>query len=691
MDAFHLWEITGKMSAMQPRTAPVPALSITHMQGAAPFQFQLTRLPDGKSLIPVAIPSPYEAPVAGHPKPLMHELRWYLEQFLDYPFPPEVAHAEHVLEALKQWGRQAFNALFDRRDAGMWLDASDMLQVRSDDPNVLSWPREALFDDRRGSFIAHQRRVERRLNELADPPALGSLPTDRVQILLVVARPYEEDVRYRSIARPLMELIQSQNLPAQVTVLRPPTFDRLREHLREKPGYYHVLHFDGHGAFGDGGSHFSSERFRARQGCLVFEDTEGQADEKSAADLSALLREHAVPLVVLNACQSAALDDKAESAFSSVATALLQSGMRSVVAMAYSLYVSGAQAFLPAFYRRLFEEGEVAEAVRAGRQHMLVQKKRLSARGPYEFEDWLLPVLYQQAPLGLPFAAGGKPEQRSSRLPEEVLKYRDEYGFIGRDGAVLEMERALHRKAPCLLIQGLGGVGKTTLARGFLRWLDETEGLDGAQWFDFREIHTSEYVINRMGEAFYGENFGVAANKLELLADAFRQWRVVVVWDNFESAEQNLPASDRIELGRFLEAIRGTRGKVVMTSRTGEEWLAPSLRFELTLRGLDGEERWEYCEVILRELGLGGKVKRDDPDLAELLTQLGGHPLAMRVVLPKLERMPAAKVATAPAHESGGTGTQRRGRARPAVCHAALCGARLTGGLAADAGAGGAA
>ena len=60
---------------------------------------------------------------------------------------------------------------------------------------------------------------------------------------------------------------------------------------------------------------------------------------------------------------------------------------------------------------------------------------------------------------------------------------------------------------------------------------------------------------------------------------------------------------------------------------------------------MDGEERWEYCETILRELGL--KVDRDDPELSKLMDQLAGHPLAMRVVLPKLEGMPAARIAEA--------------------------------------------
>jgi hypothetical protein len=230
---------------MEARLAPTGILAIKHIPGSSPAVFELTRLTDGKSLPPINIPSPYEAQVTGHPKPLMAELKWYLERFLDYPFPPEVAHAEHVLDTLKLWGTEAFNALFDRRDAGSWLNAADAIQIRSDSPNVLSWPWEALFDQQTGSYVAHQRRIERRLNQLADPPALKPLPTDCVNILLVVARPYQNDVGYRSIARPLVELIQSQDLPARVTVLRPPTFDNLREHLHRYPDRYHVLHCNG--------------------------------------------------------------------------------------------------------------------------------------------------------------------------------------------------------------------------------------------------------------------------------------------------------------------------------------------------------------------------------------------------------------------------------------------------------------
>ena len=66
----------------------------------------------------------------------------------------------------------------------------------------------------------------------------------------------------------------------------------------------------------------------------------------------------------------------------------------------------------------------------------------------------------------------------------------------------------MHRKPAGLLIQGLGGVGKTTLARGFLQWLQATDGLGkGGFWFTFQDIRSAEFVFNRMGEALFGPQF----------------------------------------------------------------------------------------------------------------------------------------------------------------------------------------
>jgi hypothetical protein len=148
-----------------------------------------------------------------------------------------------------------------------------------------------------------------------DPAPLGGeLPKDRVNILLVIARPKEGDVKYRSVGRPLVELIEKRNLPAHVHVLRPPTFDRLREHLKERAGYYHIVHFDGHGGYGGlpaaaaGGS---PHAYEAPEGRLLFEDEKGKPYLVSAEKLSTLLQEYRVPAMVLNACRSAMIDGRA--------------------------------------------------------------------------------------------------------------------------------------------------------------------------------------------------------------------------------------------------------------------------------------------------------------------------------------------------------------------------------------------
>ena len=452
-------------------------LLIRHVESGDPPKFQAICPQDARSTETVAIPSPVGFPVEGRPNSdLMRELRWYLEGFLDYPFPPETEHAERVRDALRRWGVEAFNKLFgDRRGGEIFNDAtregyeSLHLLISSDDPQVLGWPWEALHDPQVGQ-LAQTCQIERRLNTVRKPDKIGHpWPDNQVNILLVTARPYAADVRYRSISRPLVELIDKQDLPAQVTVLRPPTFESLREHLRERPNHYHIVHFDGHGSYGvnpapSGGPHM----LQGPEGRLIFEDDQGNPDPITAEQLSVLLRQHHIPAIVLNACQSAMVDQGAKDPFASVAAALLKSGIRSVVAMAYSLYVSGAQEFLPAFYRDLFRTGNVAKAARAGRQRMFQQKDRVCPRGRYPLDDWLVPVVYQQEPFDFSFAAKAKKAKADGgpELPGEARDTENPYGFIGRDGAVLALERAMRRPPAGLLIQGLGGVGKTTLARG---------------------------------------------------------------------------------------------------------------------------------------------------------------------------------------------------------------------------------
>lgn len=625
-------------------------------------QFVVTRLGDGKHSSPVTLTPPEQTAVKGRPNSnLQQDLRWYLEKFLDYPFDPETFTAERVQDALQSWGEHCFTTLFQGQ-ALLWFDAARQqglenltLKIASNDPRILAWPWEALRDPD-GATLAHTCRIERQVDKVHDPlPLPDNLPRDCINILLVIARPYgDNDVGFHALSRPMIELLRKQHLPVHINVLRPPTFEQLRQTLHERCGFYHIVHFDGHGGYGEAGHTGSPHAFKGLQGMLIFEDDQAEPAPVTAEQLTQLIAEYRIPIMVLNACQSARIDERADDAFASVAAALLKAGIRSVVAMGYNLYVSGAQQFVPAFYQRLLTSGKVAEATRAGRQAMRAQDGRVCVRGTFPLQDWLVPVLYQQDAVTLP-AFTQKPSlpnlDTDNPLPEEARELGD-YGFIGRERAVQALERArLQQPQAAFLIHGMAGVGKTTLAKGFLHWLRDTNGLGaGTFWFSFEAIRNAEYVINTLVDALFGTHARAASleQKFTALVQVLREQPFLLVWDNFESASgiagtevtALLSDDDRSLLKKLLKQLRGGKTKVLITSRSPENWLTPQECYRLPLSGLQGEELWEYCNAVVADLGL--QIDRKHQDFIALLKELDGHPLAIRAILLRLDERKAA-------------------------------------------------
>ncbi|HJS23459.1 MAG TPA: CHAT domain-containing protein [Pyrinomonadaceae bacterium] len=132
-------------------------------------------------------------------------------------------------------------------------------------------------------------------------------------------------------------------------MLSPPTLPALRDELdralnEKKP--YHVVHFDGHGVYdpkvGQDGLCFENpedtRKLEKRRHATVFTD-----------QLGPLLRDHRIPLVFLEACQTA----QAEKASESVASELLKVGVASVVAMSHSVLIETSRRFVEAFYEAL--------------------------------------------------------------------------------------------------------------------------------------------------------------------------------------------------------------------------------------------------------------------------------------------------------------------------------------------------
>ncbi|MEH2272565.1 MAG: tetratricopeptide repeat protein [Nostoc sp.] len=574
------------------------------------------------------------------------ELRWYLEDYLKFPYGIFPDNAVKIEQKLQHWGQQLFELVFRSTEKGReffqeatreGLDNCE-LGIISDNAEVLNLPWELLYSPDYQFLAPSLAGMYRSLSSQGVKAPLPAMPNDQLNILLVIARPYDrQDVGFKTIARPLLAALQPIRQRVNLKVLRPPSLKAFEAELQANKGFYHIVHFDGHG-------NFDSET----QGVLVFEDEQGNEQAVSAREIAQYLTDCRVPIFVLNACKSGQVG---EEAFSSVAGQLVKLGAKGVVAMAYTIKAKGAEHFIGRLYGELVRGECIATAVAAGRKSMSIDKMRPSPKGNLPLQDWLVPVLYQQEPY-TPFVpkktapsfadlmaqTDNTPESsKAVGLPDESA-----YGFIGRDYEILRLERAF-RQNHLVLVQGMGGVGKTELAAGFARWLNDTQGREHIFFTSFEQGAGLSQVINQIGRALGGERFSqMMPDKQEDVVRQYLQTNpCLLIWDNFEPVngfptgnEPLLSGEERNKLKRFLKELRGGKSWVLITSRHEELWLDCGYSL-INLQGLSQADAQELAAKILQTVGV--ERKNLPAEYLELLKLLGGHPLSLRVVLPHLK------------------------------------------------------
>lgn len=604
------------------------------------------------------------------------ELRWYLEEYLLYPFDPAPDVARRVERSICDVGTALFQGVFpDGSDAGdLWTGVRTRLpairvEIATDSRTAVTIPWESIRPAggepplalSAGSFV----RVPQRTPEREVTPA-GDVAG--VRILLVICRPSRtDDVPFRSVAmRVVRSLELSDSLSLQV--LRPPTFKRLvacLQEARDAGRPYSIVHFDGHGRYANPFAATPEEASRNLRGFLVFEDANGGGVLVHGRKLGAVLRRAGVSILVLNACRSAYADvldapgdplpDERVGAFGSFAHEAVEAGVLGVVAMRYNVYVATAARFAGRLYQSLGEGESLGACVSIGRQDLARDPVREVAGGRRSLQDWIVPVLYERTrdvllraerPEAVPASPPREPQLRGcDRLVNS--DGRPDWGdptIRAPDGTLLELDRAFdtHR---VVLLHAFAGSGKTTTAMAFARWYAETGGAEGRPLFtSFKRHQPLRAVVDQLGREFTSAlaRRGVEwlrisdAERLEEAVRLLSERRALWVWDNVELVA-GFPTGiaslwtldEQRELRGFLSAASAVGCKFLLTSRRDERAWLGDLPARVTARPLPLAESVAIAEALAAEKGRATEVE----DWRPLLRFTQGNPLTIRVLV----------------------------------------------------------
>jgi tetratricopeptide (TPR) repeat protein len=584
------------------------------------------------------------------------DLRWYLEEYLKFNGAGDRTRAHNIERRMVGWGEFLFQTILGVEECtqvhqclreATQADGRALITLESDSSEVLGQPWEMMRDNN-GPILFQGFTLRRQVTTGCDIPFCN---VDSVlRVLLVVSRPSGLGfIEPRNSIRAVLSAQDSLGDSVQIDFCEPPTLARLAELLEiaeESSAPFHIIHFDGHGYYEE----------NTGSGVLCFENEWESSDYVNATTLGQVLSKSGVSLVILDACQGARMSE--HPATGSVAPALLASGVGSVVAFSHSVHVEAARILVDRLYRDLARGACVGQALEAARHDLSSQSTRWLRRGPdaesIKLEDWFIPQLYQVGP-DPTLVTECTPTVRSTAKAEvSVLKSfpgAPEHGFHGRAFELLKMERAF-RRSPALVLTGMGGMGKTALAREAAAWWLRTGRFADAVYCSFEQKAGAERVVQLIGGALEGPDFTTKTfdEQRATAIELFRRRKLLVVWDNFESTlaqyqsvqddPRTISESDRAELAKlYQDLVNGMpEGRLLVTCRPEETGLSGI--HEVSLRGLARADSLYHLASILDAFGVDTERPGYERHVIEdLLQTLQDHPLSVKLVAPHLRDM----------------------------------------------------
>ncbi|KAM3067029.1 hypothetical protein ACMFMG_011810 [Clarireedia jacksonii] len=206
--------------------------------------------------------------------------------------------------------------------------------------------------------------------------------------------------------------------------------------------------------------------------------------------------------------------------------------------------------------------------------------------------------------------------------------------FVAREKELSEMHELLqdHSSRSCVILHGLGGIGKTQLAITYVRrhkekytaifWLNAND--EDSLKLSFRDIaqqvlryHPSTSVLSSVD---LDKDLDQVVSIVKGWPDSPQNTRWLIIYDNFDNPKTSSnPDNSAVDIRQFLP--RSDHGSIIITTRSSQ------VRHGIRIHIQKLPDVMEGLEIVSNMSGRKGIEK--DPDAIALVKELDGLPLAL--------------------------------------------------------------
>ncbi|KAF2259110.1 HET-domain-containing protein [Lojkania enalia] len=226
----------------------------------------------------------------------------------------------------------------------------------------------------------------------------------------------------------------------------------------------------------------------------------------------------------------------------------------------------------------------------------------------------------------------------------DLTSFPEAAQFVAREKELSEMHKLLygHSGRACVVLHGLGGIGKTQLAITYARrhkekhtaifWLNAND--DDSLKLGFRDIAQQVLRHHRSTGLLASVNLD---GDLDRVVNSVKDWldlpmntRWLIIYDNYDNPKMSGGLDDlAVDLHRYLP--RSDHGSIIITTRSSQVSLSHRIHVQKLQSIQDG---LEILSNTSRREGI-----KDDPDAVKLVKELDGLPLALSTAGAYLEHV----------------------------------------------------